>query len=291
MVAVPNRLHDAAAAVVEGGGDCAGKVNAQIYGRLGEDFLRCAHEAQNVIRKHRAHQCEHRPCQKGEGQVGMDRLGELLPVAGAEIPRHRHARADEHTLHKADQHKNKRPHRAHRRQRRVAQHVAHNQCVHCAVELLEQVADEKGHRKADNLSADGPFRHPDGGDAVMNVVVMKQHRRYLRKKTSKVSERMCGANHIAPLRLCQPGFFSFALLIFSLVAMHSLPPYEDSDASSSCPGRCSHPPRLPHNFSCSTKLFHPLLLFLQFSEDIFLTDTDFFHREALQKCFLCFSSV
>ena len=162
VVTVPHRLHDAAAAVVEGGGDCAGKVNAQIYGRLGEDFLRCAHEAQNVIRKHRAHQCEHRPCQKGEGQVGMDRLGELLPVAGAEIPRHRHARADEHTLHKADQHKNKRPHRAHRRQSRVSQHVAHDQRVHRAVELLEQVADEKGHRKADNLSADGPFRHPDG---------------------------------------------------------------------------------------------------------------------------------
>ena len=163
VAAVAHRLHNALALVIHHQPHAAGKIGADVGGRLRHDPLRGAHPAQHLRGEQHPHHGKESPRRQAEGNIGMDGGAHLFGLPRTEKAGDHHAGAHRYAAEKAHQQKYQRAGAGNRRQGAVAQQVADDQRVGGIVELLEQVAQQQRHRKGYQLLCNRAFGHSDFG--------------------------------------------------------------------------------------------------------------------------------
>ena len=156
--AVPHRLQDTRAKVVQHHGERTGKIDAEIQHRVRHHVLRCSHQPQNLRGEHHARHREHHTGTKAERHRGVDGPFHVLLIPRAEKARDQHARAEGDTVDKADQQHDQARGRTDGGQRLLSDKVSHNQRIHRIIELLEQIAEKNRNGKKEHFLWNAPHR-------------------------------------------------------------------------------------------------------------------------------------
>ena len=164
--AVPHGLEDAGPHVIEHHRDGAQEIDPEIEDGVVNYVGRRPHPVENQRRERHAQHSEHRAGRQAQGQGGVDSPLQVLLVLGAVKAGDEHTGAQGHAVDEADEQQDQAGGGADRSQGLLADELAHNQRVHCVVELLEQVAEKNRQREQEHLPGDAA-----GGQPVLAVVV------------------------------------------------------------------------------------------------------------------------
>ena len=131
----------------------AGKIDAQIFAGFDKYFLRCAHPTEHRRGDGHADQRDQHTEDQPHGHRGVHGQSGLTGIVRADVVGDHHARAGGEAHEEADEQVDERRVGAHSRKGVFTQVISDDQGVRGVVELLEQIADEDGDCKPDDLPA------------------------------------------------------------------------------------------------------------------------------------------